>query len=153
MSCYVHFYLRSPHDDFVELGEFSRNSAVYELCGDVAPYEKITALSKTALTDFCSEADRKIKEYKDRIKQYRDAIAAVGTFNDPIEDKLEAIADYQYQIGEVEDEIERIQWASSFLYTLCHIIDTNEYEDGVDITKLVYFGCEISSPTVADIKE
>ena len=50
MSCYVNFFIRSPKDEFMSLGSFSRNTAEYGCANELAlPYEKIKLLTTSSI--------------------------------------------------------------------------------------------------------
>ena len=154
MSTYIHFYVRSPHDDFVEIGEFSRNNKIYSVCGEDAPYEAIAALNVNQIQEYCGRMDCNIQLCKDHIKQYRERMTAIASFNDPIDDKLEAISMLQSDCDEEQEEIEEYYGAVGFLRTLLNIIEANNYSDSpINIDELIYYGVEISDPTVKDIQK
>lgn len=154
MSTYIHFYVRSLHDDFVEIGEFSRNNKIYSVCGGDAPYEAIAALNANQIQEYCDRMDCNIRVCKDNIKQYRERMTVIASFNDPIDDKLEAISMLQSNCDEEQEEIEECYGAVGFLRTLLHIIEANRYSDSlINIDELIYYGVEISEPTVKDIQK
>lgn len=153
MSTYIHFFVRSPHDDFVEIGEFSRNGKIYSVCGGDAPYEAIAALNVNQIHEYCERMECNIRICKDHIKQYRERMNVIASFNDPIDDKLEAITMLQSDCDEEQEEIEECYGAVGFLRTLLHIMEANRYSDvPINLDELIYYGVEISDPTVNDIR-
>ena len=154
MSTYIHFYVRSPHDDFVEIGDFSRNNKIYSVCGKDAPYEAIAALNVNQIQEYCGRMDCNIQLCKDHIKQYRERMTVIASFNDPIDDKLAAISMLQSDCDEEQEEIEEYYGAVGFLRTLLNIIEANNYSDSpINIDELIDYGIEISDPTVKNIQK
>lgn len=137
MSQYANFYIR-PFDDkaYVSIADYTRSSAVYQICENSLPYNEVQALTSSDLDSFISSAREEQQEWRDRINTYKAQIASIANFNNSVEEKQSAIADIQQYIDECSEELTSYQMAENFFYFLKDIIF------GIE-TPYLYAGIEV----------
>lgn len=123
MSQYANFYIR-PFDDkaYVSIADYTRSSAVYQICENSLPYWKVQALTPSDLDSFISSAREEQQDWHDRINTYKAQITSIATFNNSVEEKQSAIADIQQYIDECSEELTSYQMAENFFYFLKDLI-------------------------------
>ena len=129
MSQYANFYIR-PFDDkaYVPIADYSRSSAVYYICDNSLPYNKVVPLYPSDLDSFISSAHEEQQEGRDRINTYKAQIASIANFNNSVEEKQAAISDIQQYIDECSEELTSYQMAESFFYFLKDLIPFGKEE-------------------------
>lgn len=127
MSSYVHVFLRSPHNDFIQVAEGSRNSRLYALLGTVAPYGGITNLSKEKIKTILDTIKEDEKEYSLTFEKNLHHQELIATFNNSISDKITAIKDIDRDNMDLQYDIEENMSAKSLLYTLLDVIEFADY--------------------------
>ena len=158
MSQYIHFFIRST-DRLLPIHTASRSSSIYRFFSDYAPYEKAFALSIQELQDIREEINTRIDEWTRRIEEERTNLQLIASFNNSVEDKIEAIEAARDFIRENEEYVNEMKEALAFAYFLIDIYneaDDTKYEDEtarLDPTKYLYFGIECGTPSIADIEE
>lgn len=158
MSQYIHFFIRST-DKLLPIRTESRSSAIYHFYSDYAPYEKARALSMQELQNICEEIDIRIGEWTRRIEDERTNLQLIASFNNSIEDKIEALESAHDSIQENEEYVNEMKEALAFTYFLMGMYneaDDTKYEDEtaqLDPTKYLYFGIECGTPSIAEIEE
>ena len=158
MSQYIHFFIRST-DRLLPIRTTSNYSSVYRFFGDYAPYEKARALSMQELQDIREEINTRIDELTRHIEEGRTNLQLIASFNNSVEDKIEAIESARDFIRENEEYVNEMKEALAFTYFLIDIYneaDYTKYEDEtarLDPTKYLYFGIECGTPSIAEIEE
>lgn len=150
MSAYINFFVRHG-DDFIPLGDFSRNSIVYPTmkdCADV-PWEKIISLTLDNLQAAQTRAHKHSTNALDYINTLKDRIEEVKGFNNSVEEKLEQIEVYRGEIAEWQQEAEEARYAENYFYFLMDLIEAAH--DDIDANNYIYVGIEIGQPTIKDI--
>ena len=158
MSQYIYFFIRST-DKLLPIRTASRSSSIYRFFSDYAPYEKARALSMQELQDIREEINIRIDEWTHRIEEERTNLQLIASFNNSVEDKIEAIESARDFIRENEEYINEMKEALAFTYFLINMYneaDDTKYEDEtarLDPTKYLYFGIECGTPSIAKIEE
>lgn len=158
MSQYIHFFVRST-DRLLPIYTTSNYSPIYHFFNDYAPYEKARALSIQELQNIREEIDIRIGEWTRRIEDERTNLQLIASFNNSVEDKIEALETARDFIGENEEYISEMKEAlafTSFLINIYNEADDTKYEDEtarLDPTKYLYFGIECGTPSIAEIEE
>ena len=108
MSSYIRFFARSDHDDYIPIDGFSRNHAIYRRITEVisVPYEKIALIHQEDLRKCADIAQGYIELVRDRIKQIQERITLVGTFNNSVQEKIEAVNYYSDSLLEDEQDLD-----------------------------------------------
>jgi len=151
MSAYMDFFVRHG-DDFIPLGDFSRNSIIYPTMIDCAnvPWEKIIPLTLDDLEAAQARAHKRSTNALDYINILKNRIEGVKSFNNSIKEKLEQIEEYKGEIEEWQQEVEEARYAENYFYFLANLI---EVARDIDANKYIYAGIEIGRPTIEDIYE
>ena len=158
MSQYIYFFVRST-DRLLPIHTASRSSSIYRFFSDYAPYEKARALSIQELQDIREEIDIRIGEWMRRIEDERTNLQLIASFNNSVEDKIEALESARDSIGENEEYISEMKEAlafTSFLIDIYNEADDTKYEDEtarLNPNKYLYFGIECGTPSIAEIEE
>ena len=150
MSVYINFFVRHG-DDFIPLGDFSRNSIVYQTMKDCTnvPWEKIIPLTLDNLQAAQIRVHKHSTNALDYINTLKDRIEEVKGFNNSVEEKLEQIEVYRGEIAEWQQEAEEARYAENYFYFLMDLIEAAH--DDIDANKYIYAGIEIGRPTIEDI--
>lgn len=158
MSQYIHFFVRST-DRLLPIRTTSRSSSIYHFFSDYAPYEKARALSMHELQNIREEINMQIDEWTRRIEEDRTNLQLIASFNNSIEDKIEALESARGSIRENEESVNEMKEALAFTYFLMDMYneaDDTKYEEEtarLDPTKYLYFGIECGTPSIAEIEE
>lgn len=148
MSSYMYFFVRK-NENFLPLVCYSRSNAIYEAFSDFAPYEKVRPLTSGFVSDVLNEQSEDLSELKKHLKDYHDELTLIASFNNSVEDKMQAIYDARGSIEETEEIIEECEYAIAFCRFLLDILDeadgTKYYEDEnlhLDPAHYLYYGVE-----------
>ena len=158
MSQYMHFFVRST-DRLLPIHTVTHSSSIYRFFNDYAPYEKARALSMQELKEIREEINTRIDEWTHRIEEDRTNLQLIASFNNSIEDKIEALESARDSIRENEEYVNEMKEALAFTYFLMGMYneaDDTKYEDEtarLDPTKYLYFGIECGTPSIAEIEE
>lgn len=159
MSQYIHFFIRST-DKLLPIRTASRSSSIYQFFCDYAPYEKVRALSIGMLQEIREEISKQISKWTHQIEEDQKDLQLVASFNNSVEDKIEAIKSAREAIRENEESVNEMKEALAFTYFLMDIHneveDSNYYykeEEKIDPTKYIYFGIECNIPSIAEVEE
>ena len=153
MSEYMSFFIRRDVENFVPLFTFSRNCVIYEILRYSVPYGKISPLSYHTLENKSNECERRIKDTEDRIKRCEEERALIASFNNSVEEKMEALADNAQWLGEIKDNLEEERRALYTIIALIDIVEEIRFNDAWDKDKYIYAGIEVCSPTTKDVIE
>ena len=152
MSTYINFFIRRG-DDFVPLGDYSRNSIIYRIANSYAMWEKVSPLSKAGIEQMITEAERQQRAYQESIVEVKAKIAQLKDLSCTWNEALEYLDDYEEAIQDYEQDIKEARYAKHFFGFLIDIIETVQYADKkeYDYNNYIYVGIEIGHPTVKDI--
>lgn len=148
MSAYKYFFIRSSNDEFIPIGEFSRNTEVYRYCA--APYEQIKELTIPTLEQLIADVQAHIAFVKEGIQKDKDRQELIIKMNNPIEEKVEILYDITRSIEENTEYIDELKWTSNYFTFLMDILD---YAQACEIDRHIYVGEEIPIPTLSDITD
>lgn len=158
MSQYIHFFVRST-DRLLPILTTSRSSSIYHFFSDYAPYEKARALSMQELQNIYEEINTQIDEWIHRIEEECTNLQLIASFNNSVEDKIEALESARDSIRECEESVNEMKEAlafTNFLMDIYEEAEATQYEDEtarLDPTKYLYFGIECGTPSIAEIEE
>ena len=159
MSQYIHFFIRST-DKLLPIRTASRSSSIYQFFCDYAPYEKVRALSMGMLQEIREEISKQISKWTHQIEEDQKDLQLVASFNNSVEDKIEAIKSARETLREREEFVNEMKEALAFTYFLMdmynEVEDSNYYykeEEKIDLTKYIYFGIECNIPSIAEVEE
>ena len=152
MSTYINFFIRRG-DNFIPLGDYSRNSIIYRIANSYAMWEKVSPLSKAGIEQMITEAERQQRAYQESIAETKTRIAQLKDLSCTWNEALEYLDGYEEAIQEYEQDIKEARYAKHFFGFLIDIIETVQYADKkeYDYNNYIYVGIEIGHPTVKDI--
>ena len=159
MSQYIHFFIRST-GKLLPIRTASRSSSIYQFFCDYAPYEKVRALSMGMLQEIREEISKQISKWTHQIEEDQKDLQLVASFNNSVEDKIEAMKSARDAIRENEELVNEKKEALAFTYFLTdmynEVEDSNYYykeEEKIDPTKYIYFGIECGVTSIAEVEE
>ena len=152
MSAYIHFFIRRG-DEFIPIGDYSRNSIIYRIANSYARWEKVSPLSKNSLEQMISEAESKQRAYKELVAEIKTRMAQLKDLSCTWNEALEYLDEYEEGIQAHEQDVKEARYAKHFFSFLIDIIETVQYVDKkeYDYNNYIYVGIEIGHPTVKDI--
>lgn len=147
MSCYVNFFIRSPKDEFMPLGSFSRNTAEYGCVNEgTLPYEKIKLLTTSSIKSMRQIAQDIVNDVRESIHKCKDEISFIKDMGGSVNERLENIRELKNEIDDLSDDEKCYSRAYGYFDSLIAI--DSEYENSV-----IYAGIECGKPNVDDIVE
>ena len=150
MSTYKYFFIKSNTNEFIPIGEFSRNGEVYRYCR--APYEKIKPLTIDNLNQIICDIEQGIECVKRGIQADKDERELVVKMNNSVNEKMETLLEIGRSIEENTNYLDDLKWACNYFAFLINIIDYAKFNNNYDIDNYIYVGEEIPEPTVDDIE-
>lgn len=162
MSQYLTFFARIG-DRFIPLASYSRNTVIYQAFNTVAatPYEKIKAISKDTIINIRNGFTNNLLTIENCIDQLLAKKREIATFNNSVEDKLEATHECDSEIDNWKDDYDdqcSYMGVCNFLISMIEEIEYKEPEDKLDdVDAKHYIYCGIEAPiyniTPNDIEE
>ena len=147
MSCYVNFFIRSPKDEFMPLGSFSRNTAEYDCASKCAlPYEKIKLLTTSSIKSMRQIAQDIVNDVRESIHKCKDGISLIKDMGGSDNERLENIRELKNEIEDLSNDEKRYSRAYGYFDSLIAI--DSEYESSI-----IYVGIECDKPNIDDIVE
>lgn len=153
MSQYMSFFIRRDAEYFVPLFTVSRNSALFQQFDHIVPYEKITVLSYSDLERALGECETSIVNLKESIRKANERKTLVASFNNSADEKMEVLAEIDYDIHETEDSIREVKRAYYSVLALIDIVDEICFNPIYDKDNYIYAGIEVCDPTDKDVIE
>ncbi len=151
MSAYKYFFIKSSNDEFIPIGEFSRNTEVYRYCA--APYEKIKPLTIDNLNQIIDDVEQGIECVKRGIQMEKDKQELIVKMTNPISEKMEELFETMRSIDENTLYLDELTWAGNYFSFLVNIIEYAKFNNNYDINNYIYVGEEIPTPTLSDITD
>ena len=146
MSKNIYFYIRH-NDEFLPILSIDRSNALYQVFANYVPYGQISAINDATLRSVEKELNEKISNYKKIIEKYRNENNTIVSFNNSIEEKLEAMRTNSLAIDELQDEIDELYTTLHYVYFMSMMLEEYYNQD------YFYAGIEICSPTLDDVAE
>ena len=150
MSAYIQFFIRH-NETFMPIGIYCRSSKIYEYFDEYTPWEKIKVVTRPLLDKIRDNINDDILYYQKRYDRAKEMKEYVATMNNSMDEKMEWIENIEATLGDCCEEIEKAEYVKHYLNFLDDIIESVEYEDGIDYKNYLYVGIEVGSPTVEDI--
>lgn len=152
MSQYLEIYVKSKEDNFTYLDAFSRSTVMYRLFSEDlgAPYGKVRKMTKAHLQEGLEIASGYLQGSTDRKKKHEDTLQLISSFNNPVDEKMEAIYELQEYLEEYDASIVEWEWAMNYLRVLLSMTESMSYEGS---KTGLYYGIEVGTPTLEDVVE
>ncbi len=152
MSAYIEFFIKGK-DRFYPIASYCRNSEVYRVMSEGAPWEKVRALSVERLNTYRSFMLEDVMKEEKRINEQEHELQLIPTFNNSIEEKIDAIDSVKELIADKKEDIKAAKYVINFIDFLIDIINEVKYgeHEDLDPNSYLYYGIECWEPTVNDI--
>lgn len=139
MSAYISFFIRSKNDEFIEFSVVSRNNQVFQHAQYWVNYGRIAQVNLNKIDSAISDIHDELGDCFDTQELYEQKIKDVASFNNSVDEKLEALHEYRKDIIEIDEEIKGLMAAVQFFNFLKDMIEQNcriyvGYECGPDVT-------------------
>lgn len=142
MSQYLNFFLKTPKDEYYPIQDYGRSTIMYSCAG--APYNKLRALTDNEYMSICSRLEGAREVARVAINSYREKIEFIRTTNSPLQEKIDALCDFDDCIKEEEEIIEGAERALEDLRYMNEMALTLSYQDGWPSTEqIIYYGIEV----------
>ena len=136
MSQYINFFIKHDNGELIPIGDYSRSNPIYKALEYLVPYGEATLFTKDIYNNAYEDMSRAIEDYKRFIENYKKQNVLIATMNDPLNKKLEAIAENDSAIKELEEEIEIYTVQRYYLnlyYGMNSKYDKNEIWVGIEV--------------------
>lgn len=141
MSQYINFYFKTKNDTFISIGDFSRNTKMYDVCREVgAPWEQLAPFTKERR----EEAVKNLRYLKCKIREHIFELESELKHSHIYQglNVKERMAWREYirsEIKEWEDEISQLDYAINFVTII------RKMSEGHDLPheNQLYFGFEV----------
>lgn len=155
MSQYTHIFVEKQ-GAFIEISCTSRSCVLSQIFADYAPWEKIREVTYEDLQKIYSQQARELVDLKHRLHEQKKRIAVIASFNNSIDEKLDAWRDIDEGITENKDNIAELEAALCKIDLLKDIAYQSQlavkYDHAIPVR--IYAGCECGSDvTVEDIEK
>ena len=153
MSQYMSFFVRKGYV-FCPIGTYCISNTIYAEFNknlDVS-YEKIMPLSDKQLSYVMESIKNILNGLNASKEQCEKKRTLIATCNNNLNEKLDAFAEIDRYIENIEESIDEYKHAESFVYFLGGIIDDVKYgEDNIDENHYLYVGIECAHPEFEDV--
>ena len=150
MSAYIQFFIRND-EAFMPIGSYCRSSAIYQAFDEYMSWEKIRPLTFDLLNKISGNVKDDIAHHQKQISKIKEHKAFIATFNNSVEEKIEALEGVESLLREYEEGLDTLNHVKEYIYFLEDILEDVEYAEHIDENAYLYAGIEIGSPTVEDI--
>ena len=146
MSSYIRFFVRK-YDEFAPIGVYGRSTKVYELFSARAPWEQIAPVTYEVLNAIKDDLREWAVDNAAAISKAHARMRLIPSFTNSIEDKMDAIAEEESYLEELNDKAKELNTAAAFISLLFDILDAAEYsgDNGLKSNEYIYFGVECGS--------
>ena len=106
MSTYMYVFARHPHSlTFTEIYWACRSSEFFQTLYETGavPYEKVARLEDSTLREAVTDLEQQINSLNKEDQEARDLIKAIGTWNNDVESKRNAIDALREEINQREE--------------------------------------------------
>lgn len=141
MSQYVNFYFKTKNDTFISIGDFSRNTKMYDVCREVgSPWEQLAPFTeerREAALNHLHYLKHKIREYISELESELKHSHIYQGLN--VKERIAWREDIRSEINEWEDEIFQLNYAINFIDII------GKMSEGHDLPheNQLYFGFEV----------
>ena len=154
MSDYMTFVVRKG-DTFIPIYTCIRSSAIFQSLKGAVDYGRLAEVHKDELVE-CIERERACaRDLEKDVETIESNKRLVADWNNSIEEKLEALSQYDLARQEIRDRIEESQVAAVRLQFLYDIAEELEYfKDYLKKESGLYAGIEIpEDPSLEDLRK
>lgn len=143
MSAYLNFFVRI-NDNFAPIGTYGRSTQIYQLFDQFAPYEQISPITYDTLNSIKQSWRERSDDTQNLIDNSHKRIGLIPSFANSIEDKMDALAEEESYLSELEDTKKELDNARAFIGFLYDILDDIAYGEGegYKVDEYIYIGVE-----------
>ena len=141
MSQYINFYFKTKNDTFISIGDFSRNTKMYEVCKEVgAPWEQLAPFTEER-REAAVKGLRYLKcKIREHISELESELKYSHTFRGRnVKERMAWREDIKSEINEWEDEIFQLNYAINFIDIIGKMSEGHELPH----ENQLYFGFEV----------
>lgn len=150
MSEYISFFIRRGQNNFIPLFTFSRNNSIFQSFRYALPYERVRAISLNELEDKELECERRSDNVIKRIDRLKEDRALIASFNNTVDEKMDALQDNAECIKEYEEELEDERRALYTIVALIDIIENIRFDKEWNKDVYIYGGIEVGDNITAE---
>lgn len=150
MSEYISFFIRRGQNNFIPLFTFSRNVSIFQSFRYALPYERVRAISLNELENKELEFKRRSDDVIKRIGRLKEERALIASFNNTVDEKMDALQDNAECIKEYEEELEDERRALYTIVALIDIIENIRFDKEWDKDVYIYGGIEVGDDITAE---
>ena len=155
MSAYTHIFVEKQ-GAFIEISCTSRSCVLSQIFANYAPWEKIREVTYEDLQKIYSEQAGELRDLKQHLREQKKRISVIASFNNSIDEKMDAWRDLDEGIDEAKEAIAELEAA---LHTVDLLRDSAynsqlavKYDHAIPVR--IYAGTECGSDvTVEDIEK
>lgn len=129
MSQYINFYIKTKENKYINIFNFSRNSAIYEYANDYIEYEKGRLLDSSLINTIINSLKEEDLEYENELSKFKNRIEIIAKFNNSFEEKIEEINIVEREIQELKQTHDHLNSAISFYQYINEIVETFKWND------------------------
>ena len=130
MSQYINFYFKTKNDTFISIGDFSRNTKMYDVCKEVgAPWEQLAPFTEERR----EAAVKGLRYLKCKIREH------ISELESELKYSTAWREDISSEINEWEDEIFQLNYAINFIDIIGKMSEGHELLH----ENQLYFGFEV----------
>lgn len=146
MSSYIHFFVRK-RDEFAPISIYGRSTKIFQLFNARAPWKQIAPVTYDVLNSVKDDLREHMAASKAAIDKARERIKLIPSFANSIEDKMDAMAEEESYLEELNDEAKEWDAAAAYIGFLYDILDAAEYgnDEALKSNEYLYFGVECGS--------
>lgn len=155
MTKYLHFFIRSHHDEFLPIGTFTDTSTVYKSI--TAPDGKVTPLTSLTLYTAIKNINHSLLNFETEISNLTKESEQISQYNNTPEDKLLLLRKISTEINNKKAEKQKFQRAYEYFQMLALMqqeahdsyIKSLPYQED----DYIYYGLDCPEPKLKDIKK
>ena len=152
MSQYLHIFIRQ-NNQFAPIYCASRSNCMYQALQNIAPYEKISQLTISKISEAIAEVEITLEMYDSQIKTTRELMKLIEASSDTLEEKCRVLGDMLIDINSYEEEKDEHKIAKIYLEFLKTIAismsDSIDYDEAAKDLGL-YAGIECGEHVTVD---
>ena len=149
MSSYLSIYLKDPKNKkYILLHCVSRCDKTYQTFYDTFHFEwgKLKPMEAKDFDEWLTTIAAEKKLYEDNIIEYKAKIEQIYKANNSLEEKLEAISEFEASIKDNEEELDYMIRPYAIVYSLQDIMENYSLSSLYKNEILIYSGIEVETP-------
>lgn len=129
MSQYINFYIKEKSGKRIPIGNYSRNSILFQHFKGVVPFEETALLDNNTMEQIIHSMEDKVSEEQQLISNIQEHIKDICSYNNSASEKDELILSHRETIKEINEDIAEYKYGIGVIRTYCDINDSLKYSD------------------------